>query len=165
MDFITGALVALVASVVIPFITSQFSLWSERRQELTSARQAAVASLVSADASTRLSLAEQIEWIRQSGQGGSSRVTEVDNATVQVAYLQLLALFTTSDHAVRDAFVATSAITSGLVVISDGMRAVLATWAAGRDIRARLAARRLLKQDRQNRVGHPEDHGSSKADH
>lgn len=142
---IGGVILAVIVGTLIPFATTQFSLWSERRREAQRARREALTRYISAKHELQRSFhnetaAMKANLPRPSGDSGRSvRRDDLDNNDVNMAAELLHGHFTTSDDAVRAMFVRYAAGTHH----ADVELAILSTWAEGRDWRARRAARKL----------------------
>lgn len=77
---ITGVIIAVITGTLIPFFTTQYSLWAEHKRAMHEARRAALAEVVSAEAAEHMTFANQVEAIRASGRGGGTRPDERDAA-------------------------------------------------------------------------------------
>lgn len=142
---ITGAIVALVAGMVIPFLTEQWSMWSKQRSDLLKMRRGLVAEYVDAQTAVHIRTAEKILEIRKFEMGGHAGPDESDDARIRAARQQLRAMFTTSDRYLADLFRETAPKDPYATPYSTSdVDMVLATWAAGRNWRARRAAKRSL---------------------
>lgn len=144
---VTGALVALVSAVVIPFLTTQFSLWSETRRQSFAARRGAIAAVVAAEHALLADNGKQMDRIQASGRGGYVQESERLREKVFAARRQVQALFTTSDQYVMRAYRSEKKSTwpNPPTQLSAEMLVVLSTWAHGRSFRASLAARKLSR--------------------
>lgn len=149
---ITGAIVALVAGMVIPFMTEQWSMWSKQRSDMLKMRRGLIAEYIDAQTNVHIRTANKILEIRELGMGGSAGPDESDNARIRAARQQLRAMFTTSDRYLADLFTATAPKDRYATPYStSGVDMVLATWAAGRNWRARREAKRLLVEIRERK--------------
>ncbi len=146
MEVVTGAIVATVAGVLIPFLTTQFSLWSEERRSMVDARRAAVRGLAAAEAAPHVRLAEETDRMEREALVGRVGPNETDNARIRVARDVLIALFTTRERPLLDLLNSEKPSSPfEAAFLTEESRMVLATWAEGRDLRARRSATRLVK--------------------
>lgn len=131
MDFLTGALVALLAATVIPFITEQWSLWSKRRGQIIAARREAL------DEYRQTTARVKMEHAKADSTLGIVWDTEVSNDPDRhVAVAKLSAQFSLRDQAIAELW--------GRKDTPRETDFVLSSWANGENRRARRAARKLL---------------------
>lgn len=164
---ITGAVVALVSGMLIPFVTEQWSLWSKQRSDMLKMRRGLVAEYIDAQTNVHIRTAEKILEIRELAIGGSAGPDEADDARIRAARQQLRAMFTTSDRYLAELFTETAPDSPHATPYSTtGLDMILATWAAGRNWRAKWAGRKLLleiRERKQRAVRQPKDDATASA--
>lgn len=135
LGIIAGVILATLTGVLIPFLTSQFSLWTEQQRETQRVRREALSAYVAAKREVTRYMQIESARIRASGAGGSVYMEDADHTDVEVARDVLLSHFTTSDNAVRECF------TRYAVHGGPEDLAIVSTWAAGHNRRAKRAVK------------------------
>lgn len=129
---ITGAVVALVAGTLIPFLTTEFSLRSKRRRQIIRARREAL------DTYVQIRRRVQMEALAEQRSGGPMYEIAVGNSPErQAAHARLEAQFSLRDKPVYDLWAASDQ--------PPGAQLVISSWANGENLRARRAAKRLIE--------------------
>ncbi|MEZ3156869.1 hypothetical protein AB1K56_08040 [Microbacterium sp. BWR-S6Y] len=145
---IAGAIIAIIAGMVVPFVTTQFSLWSESRRDLFRARRKALDEYV--EEQSAVGIRGGKVWREQQEKDAAVRSWQPDllDEALQTAKLRRLrSLMTTSDRSVSKMVELTTGVTRDSKPRPPvNTLAVLATWAAGRNWRAAFAARRVIRQ-------------------
>lgn len=152
---IAGAIIAIIAGMVVPFITTQFSLWSETRRDLFRARRKALDEYI--EEQSAVGIRGGAVWREQQANDASVKSWQPDmlDEALQTAKLRRLrSLMTTSDRSVSKML---ELVTGEPPRRPVDTLAVLATWAAGRNWRAAFAARRVIRQLKQHSSSPPPD--------
>lgn len=146
---VTGGAVAVFAGIVIPFVTSEVSKWSEQRREVQRSRRAAFDRFLTSDEQPRADFYRDYTASRR-GDGDrrtSGALRDYETAEYGTAKRLLLSHFTVGDAPIREVFLAgLGDEVEKISSLPPAHLTVVATWAAGRNVRARLAAKRLLRQ-------------------
>lgn len=162
---ITGVVITVITGTLIPFATTQFSLWSDHRRSVSHARRHALNEVIAAQAAVHTSFGKQVMKLEASGQAGSAGPTELDEARIRAARSRLYGHFTTGDRLLVDLLSVTSPKDPySTPYLSTRATMILSTWANGDDRKARRAARKLIAELEQKNLRGPESGHPDKPD-